>query len=193
MSWERDVLNLLSAYHQQYPLRFGYSKEELRSRYFSLLPNKVFNVLLEHWQNKALIKVLDQLVALVKFEPQPQGLIAQSLEKLEEAYVNGKFQPPGWQELVSQLNVSSEQSEELLQFLVARGILVKLEDDMYIHRQALDEAISIIRAFLKENKELQLGQARDLLNSSRKYVLPLLEYMDRNRITRRVGDKRVGL
>lgn len=190
-TWVLQVQKLLSNYHRQYPLRFGLAKEELRSRNFSQLSNKVFNVLLNYWQTQSLIKVMDELIALADFTPSPNQEVADKLVQIEQALDRGKFQPPSWTELMSSVQVGAEQAEELLQYLLAKGTIVKLEDDMYFHQPVLNEAVQLVKQFLAEHKELQLGQARDLLNSSRKYVLPLLEYMDRSRVTRRIGDKRV--
>lgn len=190
-TWVQLVQKFLQEYHRQYPLRFGLAKEELRSRYFSQFSNKVFNVLLNYWQTQGLIKVMDQLVAHAEFTPSPEGAVAQKLVDIQGALINGKFQPPSWSELMSSLAVDVEQGEELMQYLLAQGIIVKLDDDMYFHQQVLNEGVQLVKEYLAEHGELQLGQARDILNSSRKYVLPLLEYMDRSRITRRIGDKRV--
>jgi selenocysteine-specific elongation factor len=79
----------------------------------------------------------------------------------------------------------------LLQYLVADGRIVRVNEDTVFGRAAYDEAVKLLRAHLTEHRTLTVAAARDLLGSSRRYVLPLLEWMDAQKITRRVGDDRI--
>ncbi|MCG8401706.1 MAG: SelB C-terminal domain-containing protein, partial [Firmicutes bacterium] len=96
----------------------------------------------------------------------------------------------GWDEAAARAGVKGD-GPEFLNYLLSRGELVKIADGMFFHRLAINKAISAIGAHLAGQKERSLGETRDLLQTSRKYALPLLEYMDRIKITRRVGDMRV--
>ena len=102
-----------------------------------------------------------------------------------------KFQPPVWSELVSALGIVQNQAEELLRFLVGQGRLVKVDEGLYFHREALEEAKVKISSHIKEKGSVQLAEVRDMLESSRKFVLPLLEYLDQIKFTKRIQDKRV--
>ena len=88
------------------------------------------------------------------------------------------------------LNVS-EVAPGLLQYLVAQGRVVRVNDDTIFARSAYDDAVSRLRTHLTEHRTLTVAAARDLLGSSRRYVLPLLEWLDAQKITRRVGDDRI--
>jgi len=79
----------------------------------------------------------------------------------------------------------------LLQYLVADGRIVRVNEDTAFARSAYDEAVRMLRAHLTEHRTLTVAAARDLLGSSRRYVLPLLEWMDAQKVTRRVGDDRI--
>ena len=79
----------------------------------------------------------------------------------------------------------------LLQYLIAERRAVRVNDDTVFARSAYDEAVGRLRSHLSEHQTLTVAAARDVLGSSRRYVLPLLEWLDAQKITRRVGDDRI--
>lgn len=187
-----DVGVILEEYQQRFPLRPGMPKEELRSRKFNNMPVKIFQALLDYWASAKRIKLVGgNFVATSQFEPSPSPAQQQLMNKIEELYRAGMYQPPGWKEVQEQVGLKEPGAEELMSFMVRQGKLVKLAEDIYLHRQALDSAKTQIANLLAEKGEIQLAEVRDLLNSSRKYILPLLEYLDQIKFTKRVGDKRV--
>jgi len=97
------------------------------------------------------------------------------------------FNPPPLPELVRRHQLTPA----LLQYLVADGRVVRLNDDTVFARSAYDDALRRLRAHLAAHRTLTVAAARDLLGSSRRYVLPLLEWLDAQKITRRVGDDRI--
>jgi selenocysteine-specific elongation factor len=80
---------------------------------------------------------------------------------------------------------------ELLQYLLRTGEIVKVTEDIFFLKDVLLEARQKVAGYLKDKGEISVGEMRDLLQTSRKYALPLLEYFDREKVTRRVGDKRL--
>jgi len=83
---------------------------------------------------------------------------------------------------------------KILQVLIDAGSMVRVEGDMYFHRTALDELIGKLRGFAEKtatNRAIDVPAFKELAGISRKYAIPLLEYLDRERITRREGDRRV--
>lgn len=188
--WLEQLQQLLQKYHQQYPLRRGYPKEELRGKINFNINNKEFTALLSLWQQEGKLQLLEQDVALQDFRPEPRGKLAEATASAEAAFLQGGFQPPAWDEVAARLDLPSQQKEEVLLYLLQQDKLVKISDDLYFHRQALEEAKNILLQLL-EAGEVSLAQFRDALNSSRKFMVPLMEYFDRQKLTRRVGDMRV--
>lgn len=186
-----DLKNTLENYHRQYPLRPGISKEEIRSRHFSGLTSKLFNVLMELYQAEGIAAIVGENAALAGFSPAPGPALEKTFQAIEEKYVTGDYQTPGWDEITVQYKLSPAQAEEILGYFVNSSILVKLEDNVLVSRKNLDRAKELVMEFLRQNKEMSLGEARDLLKTSRKFALPIMSYLDQERITRRVDDKRV--
>jgi selenocysteine-specific elongation factor len=186
-----EVKAYLAKYHEQYPLRPGLAKEELRSRKFESYLPKLFNSLLTYWQEGSELSTQGSLVALAGFQPTLSAAEEDQIKKIAEAYLSHKFQPPMWSEFSTSLGVKQQQAGELLRYLVGQGQLVKIDEDLYFHSQAVEEAKDKISSYIKEQGSIQLAQVRDMLGSTRKYVLPLLEYFDQIKFTKRIQDKRI--
>ncbi|OIQ11349.1 selenocysteine-specific translation elongation factor [Neomoorella thermoacetica] len=189
-AWWQAVTRALEEFHSRYPLRPGLAREELRSRYFSRLPARVYQALLEEWSREGRLQLAANTVALAGFTPSFSETQKKLLKDLEDKYRVSRWQPPSFKEVAGSFNLDPSELEELLHYLVREGVLVKINDEFYWHRQALGEAREVIKN-LASTGPFGLAEARDTLGSSRKYVLPLLEYLDQVKFTRRVGDKRV--
>jgi selenocysteine-specific elongation factor len=186
--WDRSVarvLNGLTAYHETQPLRRGMPKEELRSR--TSMPAELFAELLTVLAAEQ--AVIDQggEVAAATHQPaltsEQEIAIAAFVAELE----GQPFNPPPLPDLVRRYRLTPA----LLQYLVVDGRVVRVNDDTAFARSAYDDAVSRIRHHLAEHRTLTVAAARDVLGSSRRYVLPLLEWLDAQKITRRVGNDRI--
>jgi len=188
---KQRVRGLVQAYHEQFPLREGYPKEELRSRLISGIGSRVFQSLLQAMAADGAVELQSQVVAVPGKGGSLSNETLQSLQRAAEIYRQAGCQPPNWPDAASQLGLNAEEAAEFLAYLLRTGVLVKLSEDVCFHREVLAEAEKMIVGALKEREELSLAEVRDLLNTSRKYTLPLLEFLDQRRVTKRVGDKRV--
>jgi selenocysteine-specific elongation factor len=191
--WVGELKQLLSTYHRQYPLREGFPREELRSRLFSGFASRQLQSLLKVMEENQVLKLNLQTVALPGFQTRFDSGQQELFQQLETIYREQCFQPPGWDSVSRQVGLNEVQSREVLQYCLHRGILVKVADDLYFHAAAIDAAKKLLLDSLEAKGEISVGEARNILQTSRKYALLLLEYFDRVRITRRVGDKRVAV
>jgi len=179
------VIASLEAYHQAQPLRRGMPREELRSR--TSIPADLFADALAELAVEG--RTVDRAgeVALsshkLLLSTEQETLLGAFLAELESQ----RFNPPPLAELLRRHPLTPA----LLQYLVADGRIVRVNEDTVFARSAYEEAVSLLRAHLAEHRTLTVAAARDLLGSSRRYVLPLLEWMDAQKITRRVGDDRI--
>ncbi|MBU7006647.1 selenocysteine-specific translation elongation factor [Phosphitispora fastidiosa] len=186
-----EIAAALEKYHTVYPLRSGISKEEIRSRFFPGMSNKLFSALMDIYRVDEVISIMGENIAKKGFQPEPQGEQIRLFPKIEGEYLAAGFQTPGWEDIKSAHRLVPAESEEILNYFINKKVLVKLEDNVLIHRANLDKARNLLVGFLEEKGEITLGEARDLLNTSRKFALPVMAYFDKERITRRIDDKRV--
>jgi selenocysteine-specific elongation factor len=179
------VTDALGAYHEAQPLRRGMPREELRSR--TNIPADVFTEVLGVLADEGRIVERGGEVAVATHKQllssDQERVIAAILAELESQ----PFNPPPLTDLLHRHALTPA----MLQFLVTDGRIVRVNEDTVFARSAYDEAIRTLRAHLTEHRTLTVAAARDLLGSSRRYVLPLLEWMDAQKITRRVGDDRI--
>lgn len=188
--WWKMTREALEEFHRRYPLRAGLPKEELRTRFFERLDWRTFQGLLEHWIKEGKIELAGNSIVLAGHRPEIDARQKKAVEQLVERYRHGHFQPPSPEEACKDLGLSPAELEELLHYLARQGILVKVAEGLYFHHEALKAAQEKIRELGKKGT-FTLAEARDVLGSSRKYVLPLLEYLDHTKFTRRIGDKRI--
>ncbi len=189
--WTGEVTALVNAYHGHYPLREGFPREELRSRKFPNLGQKQFQALLQIMENDGKIVLGVNSIALPGFKAEPGDTYGKAVQAIEKIYQTNGCQPPAWTEAVTKTALPKGQDQEILQYFLRRGTLVKVTDELYFHPDALRKAREKMQLFLAEKGQITVGEARDLLDTSRKYALPLLEFFDREKVTRRVGDLRV--
>ncbi|MGI5879974.1 MAG: selenocysteine-specific translation elongation factor [Syntrophomonadaceae bacterium] len=187
----QNLEDTLKAYHQRYPLRSGYSKEDLRSRLFPHLNSKIFNAILSVLENKELLVNRNNLVALSTHESSPGEKEQQIILRIMEEMNGNLFSPPGVEEIRDRIGVDETLFTEILSYLLTSGEIVKSSGDIYFTAQAIETGKSLLTEYFSREKELSLATTRDLFNTSRKYTVPLIEYYDKVRFTRRVGDIRI--
>ncbi|MEG6617593.1 selenocysteine-specific translation elongation factor [Peptococcaceae bacterium 1198_IL3148] len=191
LDWSNQITASLKDYHNKFPLREGYPKEELRSRMFDKLSAKAFQYLLLEFSKDNMFKLYPQTIALPDFTSLPTGNEARVVATIESILKTNAFQPPNWKDVVKQVGLSPEEATEYQGFLLRLNKIRKIADDIYFHTDVLNQAKEKIAQYIKENGKITIAETRDVLNTSRKYALPLLECFDRERFTRRIGDDRV--
>jgi selenocysteine-specific elongation factor len=187
--WFREaaerILSVLRAFHQQHPLAPGMPRHELLSREFPGAPPLLLDALLEYAKGVAaegeMLRLATHRVVLREDEEQASGSI-------ERAFESAGLSVPLPAEVLARSGVEPARARTLLQMLLRKGALVKIAGDLVFHRTALEG----LRAQLAPHRGERISVARfkDLAGVSRKYAIPLLEYCDRERVTRREGDDR---
>jgi selenocysteine-specific elongation factor len=184
------VVQLLEEFHRHYPLRPAMVTEELRSK-FPGMEEKVFATLLQDLAVSGHLEVSRDKVKLaqhtVTLSPERQAIV----DTLEQTFHQAQYQPPSVEEAFAAQSGAHHDERALLQVLVDQQKLMRLKGDIFYHREVLEDIESRLRTYLEEKGEITAGEFRDLLHISRKYAIPLLEYFDNQRLTVRLGDKRV--
>lgn len=188
---ETKLNEILEAYHGKNPLKSGISKEELKTRIFEGIKPKLADLVFGYFEAEGIIVISSHYVAKRGFTVQFNKLQAQIRDAIMKSYREKPYSPPKITELAETSRLDRNQCQVVYNALIDTGELVKLDEEVSISREAYDEAVRLLREFLKANGQIQLGQFRDLLGTSRKYAMALLDYFDQNKITKRVGDNRM--
>jgi selenocysteine-specific elongation factor len=169
----------LEAYYRQFPLRRGAPKEELRSRLG--MTQQVFNYALPRLQQDGVVLEDGTLVRLPGYEPALSDAQQRQVETYLKSLESDPYSPP----------TDSPPDPEVVSLLAEQGKVVKVSETVVYSASAYQEMVDKISVYIRENGEISVANVRDLFGTSRKYALALVDYLDQQRITRRVGDVRV--
>ena len=180
-------IDILTKYHKQYRLRTGILKEELRSKVDNSLKVKDMDVILNKMVEEKDIKVQDNLVSNYDFEVEFNQKQLSIKKEIED-----KSRKNGLNSLMTKDDICNKNKfyEEVLEALTGETIQ-KLDDAYYIDKKVYENVKKDLLEYLNKNKEITVAQFRDITKSNRKISIVMLEHFDRNRITKRVEDKRI--
>ena len=184
---KEKVIEILTKYHKQYRLRNGILKEELRSKVDNSLKVKDMDVILNKMAEEKDIKVQDNLVSNYDFEVKFNQKQLSIKKEIED-----KSRKNGLNSLMTKDDICNKNKfyEEVLEALTGETIQ-KLDDAYYIDKKVYENVKKGLLEYLNKNKEITVAQFRDITKSNRKISIVMLEHFDRNRITKRVEDKRI--
>jgi selenocysteine-specific elongation factor len=187
---QQIIITTLNDYHGRFALKAGMPKEELAAQLPQQVDGKLYNFILQNLTQQGVIVPEKEWIRLATHRidlAKDQQTLRQNIEK---AYQEGGLQPPFFREVAPSLPGTAAQQQEVLQWMLSQKILIKVKEDLYFHAAALAELHQRLVAFLKEHGEISTAQFKDLTQASRKYTIPLLEYLDAQKVTIRVGDTR---
>ena len=184
-----DVLRALKKFHDANPLVAGMSKEELRDR-LNLGPGVFYSVLGNLAEEKKL-EVAGELVHLPGRGVVMKDEEAESKKIIEQAFASSGLKVPSLKEVLAGLKVDKIRAQKIVTLLLRDKVLIKISEDLVFHQSALMDLRHRIAALKTTAPKIDVARFKDMTGVSRKYAIPLLEYLDRERVTRRVGDEHV--
>ena len=184
-----DTLQALKKFHDANPLVAGMSKEELRDR-VSLI-SEVFHGVLGKLTEERKLEVTGEVVHL-----QGRGVVmkdeeAESKKIIEQAFASAGLKVPSLKEVLAGLKVDKTRAQKIVTLLLRDKVLTKISEELVFHQSALADLRQKIAALKTTTPKIDVARFKDMTGVTRKYAIPLLEYLDRERVTRRVGDERV--
>ena len=190
---KKSTLALLSAFHKENPLLRGVSKEELRKRFYDDLPIEVFRHCLDSLAETRRITILDEAVSLYGREVRLSAESAKVREMIEGALLKSGVQPPTLAELQDAIDADPEEIKRIFFWMIKEKQLVKIAEDIVYLRSTLDEIKCRIKEKFASGAKLGVSDFKDIFGITRKHAIPLLEFLDREKFTRRLGTDRVVL
>ena len=183
------ALTAIEQFHKANPLVAGLNQEQLREQ-LGLRP-EIYRAVIASLVADKKIEVAGEQV-----RGAGRGVVlrddeAESKQKIEQAFARAGLQVPPLKDVLASLRIDQLRAQKIVTLLLRDRVLVKISDDLVFHHAALEALRQQIIAQKSKTPKLNVASFKDLFGLTRKYAIPLLEYLDRERVTKRVGDERV--
>jgi selenocysteine-specific elongation factor len=191
------LLEQLASFHAANPLVAGLPKEELRAKLatgrsaHSVPSPALLTALLQSLSSLGKIEVQGEMVRLGGRTIQLSNEEVAARDQIAAAFEKAGLAVPSAPEVLATLRLDRSRAEKLLKMLVKENVLCRVTEDLIFHKSALSKLRDILARRKAQNNRLGVTDFKELTGLSRKYAIPLLEYLDRERVTRRDGDERI--
>jgi selenocysteine-specific elongation factor len=186
----KDFISALDTFHKHNALVAGMSKEELRGRFSEVMP-EVFDSVFNEAARAGKIELAGELVRLPGRGVVMKDEEAESKKVIEAAFATAGLKVPALKDVLAGLKVDKIRAQKIVTLLLRDKVLVKISDDLVFHRDTLLDLRKRMVVEKAKSPKLDVARFKDLTGVTRKYAIPLLEYLDREHVTRRAGDERV--
>ncbi len=169
---EEETISILDTFHNENKYVYGINKSELKSKLGIEVKSRVLNGILDLFEEveyKDIVKLKSFEIALTEEELKMKKRIID--------YLGSTFKPPKYNEIY--MYFQSREFENVFFSLVKKGEIIKIDEDIYLSKHQLNRLIQVMKKFFETHEVLELSDARAILDSSRRYVVPYLEYLDK--------------
>ncbi len=189
--FKEKLIQKLTAYHTQNPLKEGMPTQELKSKFQYIDDTKFFNILFTKLSKENFIVLDKNIVKLSAHKVALKVDQHEVKEKIYKIYQASGLTPPFFRTICQDLNLDKKNAIDVLHMLIDEKSIVKTKDDLYFDAKKIDDLKQKLVKFLKEKESITTPDFKGMTdNVSRKYVIPLIEYFDSINLTIRVGDTR---
>jgi selenocysteine-specific elongation factor len=189
-AYKQMITSFLAEFHEKNPLKVGVSREELRTK-LPEVDQQVFQTALEEVVRQGGAELDKDRVKLPGIARKADESSEKKAREIVDILETRGLTPPLTADLAEELRMKEGNLKDMLEKLVYEGKVVKVKGDMYFSSARIDELKKTVREQLGRKKEMVPADFKTVLNLSRKYMIPLLEYLDEIKLTIRTGDKRV--
>ena len=182
------ILGAALDFHKKNPLVSGISKEELRAQVDAT--SDVFEVVASVLVRERKLEVIGDLARLPGHGVVMKDEEAESKQKIEGAFASAGLKVPALSEVIAGLKVDKVRAQKIVTLLLRDKVLIKVSEELVFHRSALEALRRQMAIYKVKSTTIDVAKFKELTEVTRKYAIPLLEYLDRERVTRRVGDAR---
>jgi selenocysteine-specific elongation factor len=190
----QSILEILAQFHARNPLVQGMAREELRgqTRFRKQKPSlAAFHAALEAASSAGKIEMRDEIVSLTGRGIRLTAKELEAKQQISHAFEKAGLKAPSAAEVLDSLGIDRVRAQKILQILIKEKVLSKISDELIFHQSALEHLRKLLAEHKLQSDRLSVPQFKELTGVSRKYAIPLLEFLDRERVTRRLGNERI--
>jgi selenocysteine-specific elongation factor len=166
----------------------GIGKEELRTQVEA--SSEAFEVASAILVRDKKLELIDDLARLPGLGVVMKDEETESKKKIEDVFAAAGLKVPALQEVIAGLRVDRARAQKIVTLLLRDKVLIKISEELVFHRTALEQLGRQIASYKLKSSKIDVASFKELIGVTRKFAIPLLEYLDRERVTRRVGDAR---
>jgi selenocysteine-specific elongation factor len=182
-----EIIDLVGKYHKANPLKQGYLKEELKSRLLTKYGLKDIEPLFLLISEQKKLVISNNCLSLPQFELKLSSNDEATKLKIKKLFLDNPTKPPDYKQLTDEPGID----KKVLDYMIKSGEITKVTMGILFYTDTLIEIEKKIKDHFKKSQSLDISSFKGILDTSRKYIIPLLEYFDQKGVTMRVGDKRV--
>ena len=184
-----SLISALEVFQTQNPLSPGMNQQTLREKF--ALDADVFSAVVAQLGKEGKVETVGDIIHL-----RGRGVVmkdeeAESRKIIEQEFASAGLKVPALKDVLASLKIDKARAQKLVTLLLRDKVLIKVSDELVFHQVALNDLRKTLAAQKTHSPKIDVGKFKDLTGVSRKYAIPLLEYLDRERVTKRVGDERV--
>ena len=186
--WRSKLIGVVKKYEEANPLRGGISREELKTRLGITWTHRRWQTILELGSVRGFYRILGSKVQTIEGAKIPSNMVKE-LDTLRTKWQSVALMPPDFIITAEVCKITKGVALEYAQYLCDTGEWVHIEQ-FYFRQKDLNQAEKKLIEFLQIHNEIGVSEVREMWGISRKYAVPLLEFFDNQKITKRIGDKR---
>ena len=187
----KQIPSELDRFHTQNPLATGMPREQLLSGPYRNCQPLIFRAAVRHLTELRQVEIHDDLIGLTGRTVRLTSKESDVKKQIEQVYLEAGLQVPTTDEFLATLGIPKDQARKILSLLIRENRLVKVSENLIFHSDSIHKILSCLAEIKKKSTRLDVTSFKTLTGVSRKYAIPLLEYLDRQRATRRIGDERI--
>lgn len=197
---KKYILDILNKFHKENPMAKGIKKEELKSilfKRYTKVGDTIFENLLNYMIENGVIKQFQDLISASDFTVVIDDKKSEEITNIEKKYLDAAFAMPATGEVVEEFAIIKDGKNNKLEIrqmivdLAKEGKLIKLSNDYYIHKNHFDKALEKVYKLFEKSDKITMPELRTELETSRKYAILIIDYLDQKRITKLVQDYRI--
>ena len=190
-SLRRETLERVADFHKENPLQKGISREELRKTLYDDVPLEIFRYCLDGLVEKQKISFLEDAVSIHGRMVQLTAEGQRVREMIEDSFQRAGYQPPTISDLQHSIEADPDEVRRIFFWMIKERILIKLSEDLAYHQATLENMKKQMKSRLSPGAKFGVAEFKELFDLTRKHAIPLLEYLDREKFTRRLGNERI--
>ncbi|HNZ31281.1 MAG TPA: selenocysteine-specific translation elongation factor [Smithellaceae bacterium] len=187
----QSAAEIISQYQKKNPLREGISKEELKASLGRDISPKLFFMLLQNLADQKKIEVDKETVRLFGHKVTLADDLNSIRQEILKIYNEAGLTPPSFKDVINNFQDKKTEAQNIIKLLLKEGSLIKINEELIFTREALDNLRKNYKALLVKEGKATPVSFKELTGLSRKYIIPLMEYFDTDKLTMRVGDHRI--